>query len=194
MKKKPTSEALDIDKCLNAGSDHDQEQNLKVLIEVIKSGAFPDEKAALKMFVETRLALFQVAENPAQVVPVFEQHTIGMTDEQKLFLAQKLNEYYLNTVFGDEAEEGITLTSITRPLRAYIDRLERTMRPQVADIRAILKEAFKNEIERLPGTLAALEDKDRLNFLCKLMPFVLPKITSIAATKDEPGHETFRFW
>ena len=77
------------------------------------------------------------------------------------------------------------------PLRAYIGRLERAALPQVADIRTTLKEVFRQEIERLPEALQALDDKDRLNFLCKLMPFVLPKVEAVEATKGEPSKWDF---
>jgi len=57
----------------------------------------------------------------------------------------------------------------------------------VADIRATLKEVFRGEIARLPDALQTLDEKDRLNFLCKLMPFVLPKVEAVTATKGEPS-------
>jgi hypothetical protein len=38
------------------------------------------------------------------------------------------------------------------------------------------------EIEKLPETLATLEPKDRVNILCKLMPFIFPKVEAIHPT------------
>jgi len=134
-----------------------------------------------------RTALINVAEYPAKAIPVFEQHTDGMTDAQKLFIAQKVRGYFANTVFGEDEGNGVLLTGVTEPLTAYIARLERAALPQVGDIRATLKELFRKEIERLPEALTALDDKDRLNFLCKLMPFVLPKVEAVAANKGEAG-------
>jgi hypothetical protein len=175
---------------------HDGDQEKKVYISAIEAEAFADPIQPLETFNNLRTALIAVSDHPAKVIPVFEQHTAGMTDAQKLFIAQKVKYYFSNTVFGyiegDDENEGVTLTGIIEPLRAYIARLKRSMVPQVADIRATLKEVFRKEIERLPEILNTLENKDRLNFLCKLMPFILPKVEAVSATQDEP-EDGFKF-
>ena len=43
------------------------------------------------------------------------------------------------------------------------------------DLRQTLKSILQKEVENLPSRLDDLEPKDRLNVLCKLIPFVLPK-------------------
>ncbi|KAF0237442.1 MAG: hypothetical protein FD181_2008 [Prolixibacteraceae bacterium] len=53
-------------------------------------------------------------------------------------------------------------------------------------LRETLKTIMQKEIERLPETLEALEPKERLNVLCKLMPFVFPKVESVHPTEGEP--------
>jgi len=47
------------------------------------------------------------------------------------------------------------------------------------DLRDKLKSIMQKEIEKLPETLEALEPKERINILCKLMPFVFPKVESV---------------
>ena len=42
-------------------------------------------------------------------------------------------------------------------------------------LRSALKTLMQKEIEKLPATLEALEPKERLNVVCKLMPYVFPK-------------------
>ena len=56
----------------------------------------------------------------------------------------------------------------------------------VKDIRAELKNLIHDEIQNLPETLKAMEPKERLDVLVKLMPFALPKNDSIKATYGEP--------
>lgn len=186
MKKKPTHPTI-----TTFANDYDGEQSKAVYLAAIETEVFADPVLPLQTFTDLRTALINVAEHPAKVIPVFEQHTKGMTDAQKLFIARKVKAYFANTVFGnnepDEEDEGITLTGIVEPLRAYIARLERAALPQVGDIRTTLKEVFRQEMERLPEALAALDNKDRLNFLCKMMPFVLPKVEAVASNKGEPG-------
>lgn len=60
------------------------------------------------------------------------------------------------------------------------------------DLRETLKSLMQNEFEKLPETLDALEPKERLNVVCKLMPFVFPKVQSIHAKEGEPG--SFESW
>ena len=45
---------------------------------------------------------------------------------------------------------------------------------------------MQKEITHLPKTLEKLEPKDRLNILCRLMPFVFPKVETVHAKDDEP--------
>jgi len=54
------------------------------------------------------------------------------------------------------------------------------------DLRETLKSIMQNEIERLPETLEALEPKDRINIICKLMPFVFPRVEAISPNEGEP--------
>jgi hypothetical protein len=53
------------------------------------------------------------------------------------------------------------------------------------DLRKILKVIIQKEFEQLPETLKKLEPKERLNILCKLMPFVFPKVEAVEPTDGE---------
>jgi hypothetical protein len=55
-----------------------------------------------------------------------------------------------------------------------------------AELRDTLKTIMQNEIEKLPETLEQIEPKERVNVICKLMPFVFPKLNTISATEGEP--------
>ena len=55
-----------------------------------------------------------------------------------------------------------------------------------AELRDTLKTIMQNEIEKLPETLEQIEPKERVNIICKLMPFVFPKLNTISATEGEP--------
>ena len=48
------------------------------------------------------------------------------------------------------------------------------------DLRTTLKELFVRELEQLPAVLEGLEPKERLDYLLKLMPFVLPKVINVS--------------
>ncbi len=53
-------------------------------------------------------------------------------------------------------------------------------------LRETLKTIMQMEIEKLPETLEALEPKERLNIVCKLMPYVFPKVKTVQAKEGEP--------
>ncbi len=55
-----------------------------------------------------------------------------------------------------------------------------------SNLRERLKSIMLKEIERLPETLEGLDPKERLNVICKLMPFIFPKIESVSMSAGEP--------
>ncbi len=54
------------------------------------------------------------------------------------------------------------------------------------NLRNVLKNVMQGEIEKLPETLNQLEPKEKLEILCKLMPFVFPKVETINSFEGEP--------
>jgi hypothetical protein len=54
------------------------------------------------------------------------------------------------------------------------------------ELRETLKTIMQKEIEKLPETLEQLELKERVNVICKLMPFVFPKVNTVSSTEGEP--------
>jgi len=46
-------------------------------------------------------------------------------------------------------------------------------------LREALKNIMQKEIEKLPEILEALEPKERINVVCKLMPYVFPKVETV---------------
>ena len=45
---------------------------------------------------------------------------------------------------------------------------------------------MQKEIEKLPETLDALDPKERLNVVLRLMPYVFPKVETVHAKEGEP--------
>jgi hypothetical protein len=52
------------------------------------------------------------------------------------------------------------------------------------ELRKTLKSIISAELEVLPGTLAELPPKERIELLIKLLPFAMPKVDSIGGTYD----------
>ncbi len=62
------------------------------------------------------------------------------------------------------------------------------MKPQVItkDLRAELKNAIQNELKQVPELLKELDTKERLNVICKLLPYVLPRVEQVSFSLGEP--------
>lgn len=54
------------------------------------------------------------------------------------------------------------------------------------NLRDNLKSIMQKEIEKLPETLEALDPKERLNIVCRLMPYVFPKVETVHPKNGEP--------
>ena len=54
------------------------------------------------------------------------------------------------------------------------------------ELRVVLKDAVFNELESIEEKLDQLDPKERVEMIIKLMPYALPKVTSISHTTNEP--------
>ena len=54
------------------------------------------------------------------------------------------------------------------------------------ELRTVLKNILYNEIEKIEEYLDGLEPKEKLDTIIKLMPYILPKTSTISHTVNEP--------
>jgi hypothetical protein len=54
------------------------------------------------------------------------------------------------------------------------------------ELRTLLKDILYQELEQVQERLELLEPKERIELLIKLMPYALPKVTSVSHTTNEP--------
>ena len=54
------------------------------------------------------------------------------------------------------------------------------------NLRETLKTIMQKELEKLPETLDALDPKERLNVVLRLMPYVFPKVETVHPTEGKP--------
>ena len=54
------------------------------------------------------------------------------------------------------------------------------------ELRSLLKDVMYDEIGALQERLDALNPKERVELIIKLMPYALPKVTSVSHTTNEP--------
>ena len=63
-------------------------------------------------------------------------------------------------------------------------RKKGTPNKMTKELRSTLKDVLFHEIEEIEDRLDLLDPKDRLELLIKLMPYALPKVTSISHTTN----------
>jgi hypothetical protein len=54
------------------------------------------------------------------------------------------------------------------------------------DLRTELKTMVQKELKQMPELLKKLDSKERLNVLCRLLPYVMPKVEQIRHDNNEP--------
>lgn len=57
--------------------------------------------------------------------------------------------------------------------------------PKTLELRERLKAMMTEELARLPELLEAMEPRDRINAVLRLMPFVFPKVESVRHDRGE---------
>ena len=137
------------------------------------------------------------SETPLKAVQEFAAETDKqkLTPAQKLFVYEWVYKYVRNSEF-----ENIDTTEIKEILKSQTERLRNDKpkveynKPLTGNIRDTLKEMMQKEIESLPDTLKELEPVQRLNILCKLIPYVLPKTESVKHTLGEPEPPKKNWW
>lgn len=161
----------------------------EMLCEVLKQGNFENPETPLQLFDKAVNIFTEQHETPLKAV----QELANLTDKANLNTAQRLFVYdwvYRYLRVSDFGE--LNLTEVKDLLKSQTERLKNDKpqveynKPLTGNIRDTLKELMQKELEQLPETLKELEPVQRLNILCKLIPYVLPKIESIKHTLGEP--------
>ena len=68
----------------------------------------------------------------------------------------------------------------------YGGRQKGTPNRMTKELRTLLKDILYQELEQVRERLELLEPKERFELLIKLMPYVLPKTTSVSHKTNEP--------
>lgn len=168
------------------------EYTREILCEVLKQGNFETPETPLQLFSNSIDIFTEHYKTPLKAVQEFAAETDKqkLTPAQQLFVYEWVYKYVKNSEF-----DNLDTTEINELLKSKIERLKNDKskiennKPLTGNIRDTLKEMMQKEIESLPDTLKELEPVQRLNILCKLIPYVLPKVESVTHTQGEPEIE-----
>ena len=70
--------------------------------------------------------------------------------------------------------------------KKYGGRQKGTPNRMTKELRSVLKDILYKELEQIQEHLETLNSKERVELLIKLMPYILPKVTTISHTTNEP--------
>lgn len=168
------------------------EYTREILCEVLKQGNFETPETPLQLFSNSIDIFTEHYKTPLKAVQEFAAETDKqkLTPAQQLFVYEWVYKYVKNSEF-----DNLDTTEINELLKSKIERLKNDKskiennKPLTGNIRDTLKEMMQKEIESLPDTLKELDPVQRLNILCKLIPYVLPKVESVTHTQGEPEIE-----
>lgn len=164
------------------------------LIAAIKEKSnFEELQPALDLY---NLGIGSFTENPdspIKVIKILDKriHQLGLNETQSVFILEKIKGYLQYTSFEDndieEDRQELFMKIFNAEIKAKKSKLEKDKpkQPNVDSLRVNLKEILHKELEKLPEYLEGLEPRQKLNYLCKLMPYVLPKVQTVDSEKGE---------
>ena len=193
-----TKEVQALESYFKTENEHWNGYAFEMICEVLQKGNFENPETPLKLFSQSIDIFTEHFETPLKAVQLFEAET----DKQKIDTVQKLFvfEWVLKYVKYSEFEKADTdeikdlLKSQTERLKVEVNKQPEYNKPLVGSIRDTLKELMQKELEQLPETLKDLEPVQRLNVLCKLMPYVMPKTESVKHNFGEPDEFKIKRW
>lgn len=178
-----------IESYIKTNNSYWNEFNLKVLCEALQQGHFENPVTPLKLFNISFDLLIDNYKNPIKAIQLFASETAKhkLTENQKLFIYEWIYKYFRESEFDE-----MDLTEIKELLQANIKRIKlevQPIKPLVKNIRDTLKDLMQKELSKLPETLQNLEPYQRISIICKLIPFVLPKVETIHSEAHERDSE-----
>lgn len=188
-----TKEVQALESYFKTENEHWNGYAFEMICEVLQKGNFENPETPLKLFSQSINIFTEHFETPLKAVQLFEAETDKQKIDtvQKLFVFEWVLKYVNYSEFEkvDTAEINDLLKSQTERLKVEVNKQPKYNKPLVGSIRDTLKELMQKELEQLPETLKDLEPVQRLNVLCKLIPYVLPKVEAVHSEKGEPEKE-----
>jgi len=190
-------EIQSIESYFKTENEHWNGHAFEILCEVLQQGNFENPETPLQLFDKAVNIFSEQHKTPLKAVQEFATETDKqkLTPAQKLFVYEWVYKYVRVSDFGE-----LDLSEVKDLLKSQIERLKNDkplveyIKPLTGNIRDTLKEMMQKELEQLPETLKELEPVQRLNILCKLIPYVLPKVESVTHKLGEPDEYKIQRW
>jgi hypothetical protein len=195
-----TNEIESIESYFKTENEHWNEYALKTIRKALEKQLFSDFNKLMQLYeLSINIASESHREKPFEGLQMIisEYDKNELTTEQKVCLMEGVFEYLDRTDFdgwySNEIQD-LMKSQITVYNNELKNKQPEYNKPLIGSIRDTLKELMQKELEQLPDTLKELDPVQRLNILCKLMPYVLPKTESVKHTLGEPDEFKIKRW
>lgn len=190
-----TKEIQALESYFKTENEHWNGYALKTIRKAMEKQLFSDFNKLMQLYeLSINIASESHREKPFEGLQLIisEYDKNELSTEQKVYLLEGVFEYLDWTEF-----EGWYSNEIQDLMKSQIAVYNNELKnkepeynkPLTGNIRDTLKELMQKELEQLPETLKELDPVQRLNILCKLMPYVLPKTESVKHTLGEPQQQ-----
>ena len=187
-----TKEIQTIESYFKTENEHWNSYALKTIRKALEKQLFSDFNNLMQLYeFSINIASESHREKPFEGLQLIisEYYKNELTTEQKVYLLEGVFEYLDRTEFDGWYSSEIQ-DLMKSQIAVYNNELKNKLpeynKPLTGNIRDTLKDLMQKELEQLPETLKELDPVQRLNILCKLMPYVLPKTESVKHTLGEP--------
>lgn len=154
-------------------NEHFNGYALAFLCKAKEGGKFPDLDKAMGLYCEV-LGTIQVHhDEPLKGDRAADalMDKAGMNEEQRRDIYQAVYAYLKGSEFDVDLSVGIALLKGRTKAK--------DAEPWTKGTREGLQELVRRELAELPETLKALEPRDRIATLCKLLPYVFPRLNNV---------------
>lgn len=187
-----TKEIESLESYFKTENEHWNEYALKTIRKALEKQLFSDFNKLMQLYeFSINVASETHREKPFEGLHLIiaEYDRNELTTEQKTYLLEGVFEYLDRTDFEgwySNEIQGLMNSQISVYKAELKNKLPENNKPLTGNIRDTLKDLIQLELEQLPKTLKGLEPLQRLNIVCKLIPYVLPKTASVHHTLGEP--------
>lgn len=180
-----------IDSYYQTKNEHWNKYVFNMFADALGKELFADPEQPLSLFDNAVNTLEAGHKTPFQSVQNLESNLNAqkLTPEQTLFVFDWVYKFLNNTEYPDA-----DLSQVCKLLEKHRNKLKAELQPETPltlDIRERLKSMMEKELAKLPEVLEDLEPLPRLNIICKLVPYILPKVQAVGHSSGEPLN--FRF-
>lgn len=177
MSKRKTGAA---EAAIHTNNEHWNGYALAFLCKAKEGGKFPDLDKAMDLYGDVLAMIQHYHDQPLRGDREAEAmlEKAGMNKEQRLEINLAAYTYLKGSEFDVDLSVGIAL------LKGRTKAKE--AEPWTKGTREGLQELVRRELADLPETLKALDPKDRIATLCKLLPYVFPKLNNVEGKDEQP--------